>query len=103
GPPPPRTTSQASGSSWKGLSGHGARLEDDDRRLLRAPCSVVVQVPVQFAPALPQQFTLSARGGPANHLAPDPTSQLDDRLWLSLQVQPPGWLGLAPAIHGHRD
>jgi hypothetical protein len=34
-------------------SAHRARLEDDDRRLLRASCGVSVEVVVQFAPTLP--------------------------------------------------
>jgi hypothetical protein len=53
--------------------GHRARLKDDDRRLVRASCSVAIEVLVQFAPALPQPFTLLADRGPAEHLAPDPT------------------------------
>ena len=48
------------------------RLKDDERRLLRASCGIAVEVPVQFAPALPQPFTLLADRGPAEHLAPDP-------------------------------
>src|SRR6266540_6776386 len=80
-----------------------ARLEDDDRRLMGTPCSVAVQVLVQFAPTLPKPFTLAAHGGPAEHVAPNHTSHLDDRLRAGLQVQPPGWLGRTPAVHGHRD
>ena len=40
---------------------------------------------------------------PVEHLAPESTGQLDDRFRASLQVQPPGWLGLTPSVHGHRD
>jgi hypothetical protein len=54
------------------LSGRRVRLEDDDGRFSRPPCSPVVQVLVDLAPALPQPFTLVARRGPAVHLAPDP-------------------------------
>ena len=86
-----------------GSSGHRARLEDDDRRLMRASCRVAVEVSVQFAPALPQPFALPADRGPPEHLALDPTGELDDRLRMGLQVQPPGWLGRTPAVHGHRD
>ena len=74
-----------------------ARPEDDDRRLLGTPCCVAVQVPVQFAPAFPQPFTLAAHRSPAEHVAPDPVSQLDDRVRAGLQVQPPGCLGRAPS------
>jgi hypothetical protein len=69
-----------------GSSGHRARLGDDDRRLLRASCSVAVEVLVQFAPALPQLFTLLADRSSAEHLAPDPTGQLDDRLRMGLRA-----------------
>jgi hypothetical protein len=80
----------------EGSFGHCARLEDDDRRLLRASRSVAVEVLVEFAPALPQLFTLEADRGPAEHLAPNPTDKLDDRLRMGLQVQPPCWLGRQP-------
>src|SRR5919109_1745057 len=46
-----------------------ARLKGDDRRLLRAPCGVAVQVLVQFPPALPKRFTLAAHRRPPEHVA----------------------------------
>jgi PhoU domain len=86
-----------------GSFGHHARLEDDNRRPSRASRSVTVEVLVQFAPAPPQPLTLLAHRSSPEHLAPDPTGQLDHRLWMGLQVEPPGWLGWTPAVHGHRD
>src|SRR5919106_3623566 len=83
--------------------GRCAWLEDDDCRLSRASGCVAVEVVVQFTPALPKPFTLRANCVSAEHLAPDSACQLDDRLRIGLQVQPPGWLGRAPAVHGHRD
>jgi hypothetical protein len=61
------------GRRWPGSLGRRARLQDDDRCLSRASCSVAVEVLVQFTPALPQLFTFLADRGPAEHLAPDPT------------------------------
>src|SRR3972149_910555 len=80
-----------------------ARLEDDARRRWGASCSEPPRVLAQLPPALPQPFTLVAHRGLAEHLAPDPTCQLDDRLRIGLQVQPPGWLGRTPAAPGPRD
>ena len=86
-----------------GSFGHHTRLEDDNRRLSRTTRSVAVEVLVQFAPAPPQPLTLLAHRSPPEHLAPDPTGQLDHRLRMGLQVQPPRWLSRTPAVHGHRD
>jgi hypothetical protein len=72
--------------------GHHARLEDDDRRLSRTTRSVAVEVLVQFAPPLPQPLTLFTHRSPPEHLAPDPTGQLDHRLRMGPQFQPPGRL-----------
>ena len=47
---------------------------------MQASRCVAVEVLVQFTPVLPQPFTLLADCGPAEHLAPDPACQLDDRL-----------------------
>jgi hypothetical protein len=71
--------------------------------LSRASRSVAVEVLVQFSPALPQPFTILAYRSPPEHLTPDPTGQLDYRLGVGLQIQPPGWLSRTPAVHGHRD
>jgi hypothetical protein len=69
-----------------GSFGHHARLEDDNRRLSRTTRSVAVEVLVQFAPAPPQPLTLLAHCSPPEHLAPDPTGQLDHRLRMGLKI-----------------
>ena len=61
--------------------GRHARLEDDDRRSSWASRSVVVEVLVQLTPVPPQPLMLLAHRGPPQDLAPDPTGQLDDRLF----------------------
>jgi hypothetical protein len=76
--------------------GRRSRLEDDDCGLSWASCGVTVEVLVQFTPALPQPFTFPTDCGPAAHLAPDPACELDDRLGIGLQVQPPGWAAPQP-------
>jgi hypothetical protein len=88
---------------WHRLSSHLARLEHDDRRLVSASRGVAVEIVVYLAPPLPQLLTFRFPGGPADHFSPDPAGQIDHRLRVSLQVQPPGRLGPAPAVHGHRD
>ena len=70
----------------------GARLEDDYGRLARASRSVAVELLVYVAPELPQAFTFLAHRSPPDHLAPNSTRQLDGRLRVGLEVQPPGWL-----------
>ena len=47
---------------------------------MRATSGEGVEALVDLAPALPQPFTLLTHGRPAEHLAPDPTGELDDRL-----------------------
>lgn len=59
-------------------------FEDDDSGRARAPRSVAVELLVQVAPALPQPFTILAHSSPPEHVPPDSTGQLDDRLRVGL-------------------
>ena len=78
-------------------------LEDDDGGLPRAASGKVVESLVQLAPTLPQSLALPGhRRSPADFV-PDSAGQLDDRPRVGLEVQPPGWFGGTPPVHGHRD
>ena len=70
-----------------GSSGRRVRLEDDYLRLLRASRSVAIEVLVDLAPTLPEPFAFLARRSPSEHLTPSSTRQLDDSVWVCLQVQ----------------
>ena len=55
---------------------------------------------VVSAPDLPQPWAL-LRGGGATPDGDRPILELDRRVGMGLEIQPPRRLGLAPAVHGH--
>lgn len=78
-------------------------FEDGGGGLPPAASGKVVESLVQLAPTLPQSLALRGhRGSPADFV-PDSAGQLDDRPRVGLEVQPPGWFGGTPPVHGHRD
>src|SRR5690242_20019614 len=78
------------------------RLEDDDRSARRAANGIAIDVVAHVLPAFPQPGSLVA-----NRLAAadgtDAVDELDRRLGVRLEVEPPGRFGLGPAVHRHRD
>ena len=80
-----------------------ARLEDDNRRLTRAAHRERVEVAVaRVLPDLvPQPIALLAGGSSGPHGARSGL-QLDTRVRIRLEVQPPGGLRARPAVHRQR-
>src|SRR5918994_1568093 len=57
---------------------------------------------VDVAPPGPQARSFPSLGS----ACPDPSGhgdQIDRRVWMRLQVEPPGWLPIGPAVHGKGD
>src|SRR5688500_13649831 len=79
-------------------------LEDDDcglRSVLREPVEVAVAtVALELRP---QAFALLADRLACVHGSGAPTLELNGCIGLGAQVQPPGGILLAPAVHGQSD
>src|SRR5918995_5403449 len=80
-------------------SGHG--LQDHHHGLRRPERSIGVQPRVDFTPSRPQArpFVSLRRSSP--HLARS-VDEIDARVGMRLEVQPPGRLAISPAVHRHR-
>src|SRR5829696_1148939 len=80
----------------------GSGLQDYHRGLGRPPRRVAVQVRVDLAPAGPQPRPLVAGCGVTTHQPPT-ADEIDGRVRVRLQVEPPGGLTLTPPVHRQRD
>ena len=80
----------------------GGWLEHDHSGLVGPPSCVRVEVLVDLGPARPQPLAFGSDGAMRAHL-PYAVAGAYGRVGVGLQVQPPGGLGSAPAVHRHRD
>jgi hypothetical protein len=80
-------------------SGHG--LEDHDGCLARPQRRLPIQILVVVGPACPEATSLVPHGSPGAD-ATGSVDELDGGVGMSLEVQPPRGLRVAPAVHSHR-
>src|SRR4029453_6891552 len=83
-------------------TGVGPGFQNHHPRLLRAPRCISIDVVAHVLPPGPQALAfLTHRGASAHHTVP--ILELHGRIWMGLQVEPPGGLRLGPAVHRECD
>src|SRR5206468_11134057 len=98
----PSTSSTGRRTSASGSPRSRARFEDDDRGPGRAASRVAIDVVPHLAPSAPEALVLLALRCPPMDGA-RAIGELDGSVGVRLQVEPPGGLGVFPAVHRHRD
>src|SRR2546423_14904184 len=82
--------------------GRGPRLEDDHRGSGRTTSRVAIDVVPHLTPSAPEALTLLALCRPPMNCALA-IGKFDGGVRVRLQVEPPGGLGVFPAVHRHGD
>jgi hypothetical protein len=80
----------------------GARFQNHHRSFGRPQRRIGVQLFVNVAPPGPQARSFLPLGSACPHRSGS-LNQIDRRVGMRLQIEPPGWLGISPAVHRKSD
>lgn len=97
-----RTGRPTDPSLMKLSEGLGPWFQDHDCGLRRPKSRIGVQPRIQLAPPCPQTRPFISLCGAGPHKS-GPVGEIDSRIRLRLEVEPPGRFAVTPAVHRHRD